>query len=285
MKQKRPESLQSKINESVRFIRTKSSYKPKIAIILGSGLGDFTNAITQSVVIETNTIPHYPNITVEGHRGKIVFGKVGSKTILAFQGRIHYYETGNLETVLYPIRVAQALGVQTLILTNAAGGVNKTFQAGDLMMITDQINLTFQNPLKNNEPARLSRRVGTGGHRVSSIALYDKKICNIIIKVAQEKSIDIKRGIYCGVKGPSYETAAEIEMIRRIGGDAVGMSTVNEVSLAKALGMRVAGISCITNMATGISTERLSHAEVTVEANKVKEKFSDLMSGVIKNIG
>ena len=264
--------LTKRIKDSIRFIRSKTKLKSKIAIILGSGLGDFAEALLNQKVIETNSIPHYPHSTVEGHRGKLILGKIESISILAFQGRVHFYETGNLETVLYPIRVAHALGVRTLIITNAAGGINEKFRAGDLMMITDQINLTFENSISNLQSP------------ISNRKLYDKDLQNIITAVAKEYGDNIQRGIYCGVKGPSYETAAEIEMIRRIGGDAVGMSTVNEVLLACALGMRIAGISCITNLATGISGETLSHEEVTDVANSVKQKFAELISGVVKRI-
>jgi purine-nucleoside phosphorylase len=243
-----------------------------MAIILGSGLGEFAESLTFKKVIDTSDIPHYPVSTVEGHHGKLIFGKLHSTPLLAFQGRVHYYESGKLESVLYPIRVAHNLGIKTLIVTNAAGGVNMTFEAGDLMMISDQINLTFENPL-----------VGTR-KRSRKQKLYDENFQDTILKIAAEKKIKLQRGVYCGVKGPSYETAAEIEMVRRLGGDAVGMSTVNEVSLAVALGIHVAGISCITNLATGILDLKLSHAEVTDVANKVKHTFAELLKGVIEKI-
>jgi purine-nucleoside phosphorylase len=260
------------VNESAEYIFSRGLLRPKIAIILGSGLGEFADKLSDSYAIPTADIPHYPVSTVIGHRGRIVIGKIGDVPLMAFQGRVHFYETGRLETVLYPIRVAHALGITTTIMTNAAGGVNPKFSAGDLMMMTDQINLSFEQPLKGAEI------------RSSKFELYDAALQKVIRMIAKKNNIKLQSGVYCGVKGPSYETAAEIHMVRKIGGDAVGMSTVNEVSLATALGINVAGISCITNLATGVGTEKLSHEEVTEVANTVKQKFSELIKGVVTNI-
>jgi purine-nucleoside phosphorylase len=252
--------------ESLRLIRSRTTLRPSIAVVLGSGLGDFAEGLTQAVSIPTTEIPHYPHSTVVGHRGQLVFGRLGRIPLLAFQGRVHYYETGTLETVLYPIRVAHALGIRTLLVTNAAGGIRKTFRPGDLMLIEDQINLTFEQPLAGTRTARLSA------------PCYDLSLRDAIREAARSARIPIRRGVYLGLKGPSYETAAEIRMARALGADAVGMSTVNEVSLAAALGMRIAGFSCITNMATGILDEKLSHSEVTDVANMVKTRFTRLLS-------
>ena len=261
------------VDKSVEYIRSQVSIRPKVAIVLGSGLGDFAESLIGKTIIETSSIPHYPRSTVEGHKGKLIFGKLNHLSVLAFQGRVHFYESGDLETILYPIRVAHAFNIKTLIVTNAAGGFNPNFKPGDLMMITDQINLTFENPLVGLKQSAISHN------------LYDKSIQQLIIVAAHEQNIPVKEGIYCGIKGPSYETAAEVEMIRRIGADAVGMSTVNEVSLARAFGMRVGGISCITNLSTGILDQKLSHREVTEIANMVKDPFSKLLQGIIHNIG
>ena len=262
----------SNLKQSVRFIRSKTSLRPKIAIIFGSGLGDFAEGLNTNTVIDSKTIPHYPKSTVEGHRGKLIFGKMGKTPIIGFQGRVHFYETGKLETVLYPILVAHQLGVKTLIVTNAAGGINSAMTPGDLMLITDQINLTFENAFKDSPTKKTSKKV------------YDHKLNEIILKIAEKKSIELKQGVYCGLKGPSYETAAEIRMLKKIGADAVGMSTVNETSLAVSLGMRVAGISCITNLATGGSKEKLSHAEVTEVAQMAKQSFTELLAGLIEKL-
>ncbi len=264
--------ISKQLTASLRFIKKRTHLHPTVAIILGSGLGEVAERLTSKTIIDVSEIPFYPKSTVEGHRGYLVFGKLHNVPLLAFQGRVHYYESGNLESVLYPIRVADSLGISTLLVTNAAGGVNRTFSVGDLMLITDQINMTFEYPHVNHTIPTAHRR------------LYDERLQATIQGVARTKGIRLQEGVYFGVKGPSYETSAEIEMIRFAGGDAVGMSTVNEVSNAVTLGMRVAGISCITNLATGISDTKLDHAEVTVVANNVKKAFFDLVDGVIEAI-
>ncbi|MBA4311336.1 MAG: purine-nucleoside phosphorylase [Chlorobiaceae bacterium] len=273
MKIIRPKTLEDNLKESIKAIRSQTKLKPKIAIILGSGLGEFAETISSSAVIDTQSIPHYPHSSVEGHKGRLIFGKIGKVALLAFQGRVHFYETGNIETILYPIRVAHALGIKTLIVTNAAGGINKQFTPGDLMLITDHINLTFQNPLGNKSVS------------LHNQPLYDLDFQNKIIDIARTADIHLQSGIYCGLKGPSYETASEVRMIGKLGADAVGMSTVNEVSLAFSLGMRVAGFSCITNLSTGILDQKLSHQEVTEVANRVRHTFSRLITGVVEELG
>lgn len=260
------ESLARQIDESVAYIRELTPAAPRIAVVLGSGLGDFADSLDQRIAIPNSSIPHYPVSTVQGHRGHIVFGGSGKKRILAFQGRIHFYESANLDIVLYPIHVAQKLGIELLIVTNAAGGVNRTFRPGDLMLITDQINLTL-------EPYSfpLSR----------STNVYDRSLNETARECAHDLGLDLKEGVYVGVKGPSYETASEVEMIHRIGGDAVGMSTVFEASLAAVLGVKVLGISCITNLATGIGGSKLSHEEVTEVGKQVRTQFAGLLTRII----
>jgi purine-nucleoside phosphorylase len=266
--------FQSQLKETVSFINSKTKLKPKIAIILGSGLGDYAENLEIKSIIDTATIPNYPQSTVEGHKGKLIFGMLKNKFILAFQGRVHYYETGSLNTILYPISLAHKLGVKTLIATNAAGGVNRQFHPGDLMLIKDHVNLTFLNPLSLN--SKISK--------VSCNQIYDPTFNKMIAKSAEKANIPLQEGVYVGVKGPSYETASEVEMVRRIGGDAVGMSTVNETAFAHALGMKVAGISCITNYATGVTSAKLHHSEVTAVANMVKQRFSDLITLILLNV-
>jgi purine-nucleoside phosphorylase len=251
---------------TVRYIRSRTKLRPAVGVVLGSGLGDFADSLADAVSIPTTAIPHYPHSTVVGHRGRLVFGAVGRLPVLVFQGRVHYYETGTIETVLYPIRVAHALGIRTLLVTNAAGGIRTTFAPGDLMLIEDQINLTFENPVTD------------GPRRAPRTACYDDAFQRLIRETAKKARIPLKRGVYLGLKGPSYETAAEIRMARALGADAVGMSTVNEVSLAASLGMKVAGISCITNLATGILKTKLSHDEVTDVANMVTTRFTRLLT-------
>lgn len=267
------------VESSLTYIKEHAPYAPGVAVILGSGLGSFVDKLGNTTSIRVADVPHYPVPSIVGHNGKLVFSTIGTTHLLSFQGRIHYYECNDLGRVLYPVFISHGLGVKKIIITNAAGGVNKQFRPGDLMLITEQINLTF----KSFEPF-LS--FGSTRKHVPAFNenLYDPDFCNLIGGIAAEKGIAIQRGIYCGVLGPSYESSSEIEMIRRMGGDAVGMSTVNEVSLASALGMRVAGISCITNMATGILPQKLSHSEVTEVADRVKDVFAGLLSGFIESI-
>jgi purine-nucleoside phosphorylase len=259
------------VNESVRYITARIGGPPEIAVILGSGLGDFAETLPNRIALANADIPHYPRSTVEGHKGRLVFASLNDRPILAYQGRVHYYESGTLETVLYPIRVAHALGVTTLIMTNAAGGVGRHLEVGDLMLVTDQIDLTMELHI-------------TSGGRGPARELYSKELNVRAIEVAASGGITLKRGVYAGVKGPSYETAAEVETVHRIGGDAVGMSTVAEVALAASLGLRVIGISCITNRATGIHMEKLDHGDVTEVANRVKHKFESLLRALIATL-
>ena len=256
----------SLLNASISFIREHAPVSPRIALILGSGLCDFSDNLPNRTSIPTSDIPHYPVSTVEGHKGKLVFAMLNEKPLLAFQGRVHFYETRDLEKVLYPIHVAHKLGIRTLITTNAAGGINRTFLPGDLMIIMDQINFTFE------------RRAST---KPSLRQIYSADLIAKAEAAARMSGIQVKRGVYVGLKGPSYETASEIEMLTRIGGDAVGMSTVFESSVASSLGMDVLGISCITNLATGISPTKLSHQEVTEVGSRVKQTFATLVASTI----
>jgi purine-nucleoside phosphorylase len=259
----------STLTAAIDAIREHAPFEPEIAVVLGSGLGGFTESLSCNAAIQTASIPGYPRSTVEGHKGELVFCTASGRRLLAFRGRVHFFESGDVNALLFPIRVAAALGARILIITNAAGGVNRTFVPGDLMLISDQIDLTGESC---PEP---------GGSK-SRGAPYDQQLIRMAENTADKIGVRVVRGVYAGVKGPSYETAAEIEMINRIGGDAVGMSTVLEVALASSLGMRVLGISCITNKATGTSSAKLNHEEVTVVANQVREQFSRLLTQVIK---
>ena len=220
--------IAGRVDEAARHLRSLISHRPKIGIILGSGMGEFGEALASTTEVRNDSIPHYPRPTVQGHTGVIVSGKLNGVSLLVFQGRVHFYESGYLESVLFPIRVAHRLGIRFLFMTNAAGGVDREFQPADMMLITDQINLTFGNPVLH-----LPVPVRTGD-------LYDPALRKILRQVAIERGLTLREGVYCGIKGPSYETAAEVEMIRRMGGSAIGMSPVNGVSLAHALGIRVA---------------------------------------------
>ncbi len=260
------------LDPAVEFIHARAPGLPALGLILGSGLGDFADSMPEAVSIPAADIPNYPSPTVEGHKGRLVFGKrKRGDFVLAFQGRTHFYESGDADPVLFPIRLAQRLGISSLVVTNAAGGINRQFAPGDLMVIADQINLTFEYVTPINGKAMNCR-------------IFDDGLIKLARTTASSLGINLKQGVYAGVKGPSYETAAEIEMIARLGGDAVGMSTVLETVVAWALGMRVLGISCITNKATGIGQSRLSHSEVTDVANRVKKDFTALLSAIIESI-
>jgi len=265
-------NLNEQVGASVAFIKKCVHASPSLGMVLGSGLGDFADSLPNAISIAASSIPNYPSISVEGHKGRLVFAAVDKHEILVFQGRVHFYESDNLEAVLYPVRVAYDLGIRTLIVTNAAGGVNPSLAPGDLMVITDQINLTSLHlPLLASKPR-------------ARPTPYSRRLIQIAFHMGDSHGLLLKKGVYAGVLGPSYETASEVEMIRRIGGDAVGMSTVMEVSFASSLGMEVLGITCITNRATGTSSSRLSHDEVTEVANRVKKDFALLLSLIIRNL-
>ncbi len=241
------------------------SQVPSIAVILGSGLGDLGDSVEIHSAIPTTTIPHYPVSTVPGHSGRLLFGTIVRTPAMIFQGRVHYYEQGNIHAVLYPIWVAHRLGIKNLIVTNAAGAVTSRFYPGDLMLIADQINLTNLSAVEVNIPSR------------RSIQLYNLGLIERMSRIAAAGGILLQKGVYAGVRGPSYETAAEVEMVRRFGGDAVGMSTVLEVELAASLGIRILGLSCITNQATRTRGLKLSHAEVLAIPPHVKKNFTSLL--------
>lgn len=264
------------LNATLKYIKSKITVEPTIGVVLGSGLGDFAEQVTNPVVIPTVEIPNYPVSTVQGHSGRLIFGTIEdgvrrSQQLLVFQGRVHFYESNSLERVVYPIDVANELGITTLLITNAAGGINRQFSPGDLMLIRDYINLTFENPLVG-KAIKASERLG---------GYFDDTLLLLAKNVARDLHIPVKEGVYCWTKGPTYETAAEIRMMEKLGADAVGMSTVPEVMKAVHYGIKVLGISCITNMATGITGEKLSHDEVTDTANRVKNDFTRLVKEII----
>lgn len=259
-------------------IRKHNIPEMKIGIVLGSGLGDFAKSLTDQIVVDIKTLEGYPAATVAGHSGKIIFGKSGSVSIVAFQGRIHHYEGRHIKLTTLPIWIMKQLGVEQLILTNAAGGLNPNFNVGDLMVIVDHINLLWKNPLIGKSDPKIGPRFPDMSEA------YNKRLTETAFTAAKELGLTLQKGIYCAVTGPSYETPAEIKMFQKIGADAVGMSTVGENIQAVQLGLKVLGISCITNMAAGITGEKLSHEEVTVAGNMVKEKFANLVHKIIQLI-
>ena len=249
-----------------------------LGIILGSGLGAFADSFQNRIVIPFGDLPHFPSSTVPGHAGNMIIGDAEGVPTVALQGRAHLYEGYSGAQVAFPTRILGALGIRRLIVTNAAGGINISFSPGDLMLITDHINLMGTNPL-------IGPNVDELGHRFADMSeAYDSGMREIALKVAREKGIVLHEGIYVGLSGPSYETPAEIRMCRALGADAVGMSTVPEVIIANHMGMRVLGISCITNMAAGILPRKLTHGEVTETAERAAGKFQSLLRGVIPRL-
>ncbi|WP_047151958.1 purine-nucleoside phosphorylase [Aneurinibacillus tyrosinisolvens] len=262
--------------EVAQYIENRTDYRPQIGLILGSGLGVLADEIENPTIIPYHEIPHFPVSTVEGHKGQLVIGTLNGKTVVAMQGRFHYYEGHELDVVTFPVRVMKAMGVEKIIVTNAAGGINEAYAPGDLMLIKDHINLTGRNPLIGPNDESLGARFP------DMSAAYCPELREIARRVAGQHGISVQEGVYAGLTGPSYETPAEIRMLRILGGDAVGMSTVPEVIVARHAGMRVLGISCISNMAAGILPQPLSHAEVMETAEKVKHTFLTLVKGIIE---
>ena len=268
-----------RIEEAAAFIREKMDAPINTGVVLGSGLGAFADSVSGSVVIPYSEIPHFPLSSVSGHAGQLVLGKIGETSVAVMQGRVHYYEGYDLAEVTFPVRVLRALGVTNLLLTNAAGCVNTEYAPGDMMVITDHLNLTGDNPLRGpNDP-------NLGARFPDMSAAYSPKLCEVFDTVAQEQDIELRHGVYAGLMGPSYETPAEIRMLRVLGADAVGMSTVAEAIAAVHGGLRVGGISVITNFAAGMSSEPLSHEEVKETGLMVQDKICRLLVGVLESLG
>ena len=250
---------------------------PRVAVVLGSGLGDLARHVADAVSVPFATLPGLPAATVTGHAGEFIAGRVGGREVLFQAGRVHRYEGHAPEVVALPVRVLARLGVSTLMLTNAAGGLRPDFTPGTLMLVADQVNFTFGNPLAG--PVR------AGEERFPDMSdPFDAGLREVARVVAREQGRPLREGVYAGVAGPSYETAAEIRMLRRLGADAVGMSMIHEVVAARALGLRCLGLSTITNLAAGLSRERLTHEEVLEAGRQVRDGVWDLLAGVIARI-
>jgi purine-nucleoside phosphorylase len=251
--------------------------RPLAAIVLGSGLGSLADEIERPVTISYGDVPGFPAATVAGHAGALIAGRLEGKPVLALAGRFHMYEGHDARLAAFPARVAHALGATTLIVSNAAGGVNRHWQPGDLMLIRDHINLMFRNPLVG--------AVEDGEVRFPDMCEpYDSFLAGIACAVAAEQGTLLREGVYAGLLGPSYETAAEIRMLALLGADAVGMSTVPEVLAARSLGMRVLGFSCITNLASGLSNSPITHTEVLETTARAAAKFTRLVRGVVERL-
>lgn len=262
------------IKESAEFIRNEIGAMPDTAIILGSGLGDLVNHIENKKEIDYKNIPNFPVSTVEGHAGKLIFGNLGGKYVMAMQGRFHYYEGYDMKQVTFPVRVMKELGVKTLFVSNAAGGMNKEFKVGDVMVITDHINLFPENPLRGKNYNELGTRFP------AMTEAYSKRLIAKADKIAADNDIRIMHGVYVGVTGPTFETPAEYEFFRVIGGDAVGMSTVPEVIVANHAGMEVFGVSVITDLGGKDITEVPTHEEV----QKAAVTAQPVMTKIIKEM-
>lgn len=268
-------NLYLRVENAARTIRARASDEARIAIVLGSGLGAFAEEFHDAVRLPYREIPGFVSSTAEGHAGSLVIGKVENVPVLAMQGRVHYYEGYSLEEVTFPIRTFKLLGINTLILTNAAGGVDVQLNQGALMVISDHLNLMGVNPLRGPNDERF-------GPRFPDLSeVYSRELQELVIEESRALGITTRRGIYAALAGPSYETPAEIHMLRAFGADAVGMSTVPEAIVARHMGMKVLGISCITNMAAGISENPINHAEVMETGQRVREIFTQLLRRVI----
>lgn len=269
---------QQDIIEASEYVWNMIQIRPVMGLILGSGLGVLAEEIDEPIIIPYEDIPHFPTSTVAGHKGQLVIGKLKGKKVIAMQGRFHYYEGYTMKQVTFPVRVMKHLGIQSLIITNASGGINKRFSPGDLMIITDHINMMGTNPLIGPNNNELGERFPDMSQVYDQIYIDHAKTC------AEKLQLNIQEGIYVGNTGPVYETPAEIDMLRIMGGDAVGMSTVPEAIVARHAGLRILGISCISNMAAGILDEPLSHEEVIQTTEKVKANFLHLLKKIIHTL-
>lgn len=267
-----------KINLTANYIKEKISNLPDIAIILGTGLGALVDHIEEAEYIPYSDIPNFPLSTVEGHSGNLIFGYLGGKRIMAMQGRFHYYEGYNMKEVTFPVRVMKALGIKTLFVSNAAGGMNKEFKVGDIMIINDHINLFPENPLRGKNFTELGPRFP------AMTEAYNRKLIKLANEIADEKGIRVMNGVYVGTSGPTFETPAEYEYFRIIGGDAVGMSTVPEVIVANHASMDVFGVSVITDLGGKDVTEVPTHEEVQKAAMKAQPKMVEIMQTLISKI-
>lgn len=267
-----------KIKETSEFIKSKVTTLPKIGIILGSGLGNLADLIDVEVEMKYSDIPNMPISTVQGHSGKLIFGKLAGKDVVAMSGRFHYYEGYDMKQVTFPVRVMKSIGVETIFVSNAAGGMNKEFKVGDVMVINDHINLFPENPLRGKNYEELGTRFPAMTHT------YDPALLKLADDIAAEQQIRLMHGVYVGTTGPTFETPAEYEYFRIIGGDAVGMSTVPEVIVANHAGMHVFGLSVITDLGGKDITEVPSHEEVQQAAVKASPVMAKLVTHMIERL-
>ena len=267
--------MYERIQETASWLKQRMTTSPETAIILGTGLGQLASEITETYEFSYTEIPNFPVSTVEGHAGKIIFGKLGGKDIMAMQGRFHYYEGYSMKEVTFPIRVMYELGIKTLFVSNASGGMNPEFKIGDLMIITDHINFFPEHPLRG-------KNFPTGPRFPDMHEAYDHELIALADKIAAEKGIAVQHGVYVGVQGPTFETPAEYRMYRLLGGDAVGMSTVPEVIVARHCGIKVFGVSIITDLGGFDAPVEVSHEEVQKAANAAQPVMTEIMREIIR---
>ena len=271
-------SISARVDAAAADVRARTALRPAIAVILGSGLGALAAEIAADVAIAYADIPGFPRPTVEGHAGRLVLGRLEERPVVAMQGRVHFYEGGTIQDVVFPLRVMRALGAQVLLVTNASGGINRNFRRGDLMIIVDHIHFMGSNPLSGpNDPAL--------GPRFPDMSqAYDPEFIAVAERAALAEGIAVRKGVYIGVQGPSYETPAELRMFGRWGADAVGMSTTSEVIAARHVGMRVLGLTAITDMATGEQILPVTHEEVIATAKEIEPKFIRLIRRIVRDL-
>lgn len=263
---------------AAKYVLSKTKLRPRIGLVLGSGLGAFADEFASATRIEYRKIPHFPVSTAIGHAGKLVVGKVGDVPVAAMQGRVHFYEGYSMKDVAFPIRVLARMGIRAVILTNAAGGINTRFSQGALVVIKDHINLHATNPCTGPNDENFGPRF------FDMTTAYDKQYRNVALAEAKKLKMEVHEGVYCILNGPSYETPAEIRAMRTLGADLAGMSTVPEVIAARHMGVKVLGISCVTNMAAGVLDQPINHEEVLETGERVKAQFVALLRAVIPDI-
>ena len=270
------------VTEAAQFLRAKlGGLRPGIGIVLGSGLGAAAEAVMNPVVVPYENIPHFPKSTVEGHSGRLVAGSLGGAQVVVMQGRVHYYEGYTAQDVTFPMRVMGALGIRAVILTNAAGGIGEGYRIGQLVLIADHINMMGWNPLAGPNEARFAFDRPNSGLRFCDMSeAYSKRLRQVAVQAAELEGEELQEGIYIAVSGPSFETPAEIRAYRTLGATLVGMSTVPETIVARHMGIEVLGISCVTNLAAGLSPTPLSHTEVFEAGKQVERKLADLLERV-----
>jgi purine-nucleoside phosphorylase len=273
------------VSEAASFLKSKlGSLRPRIGIVLGSGLGAVADVVTEPVVVPFAQIPHFPQSTVEGHSGRIVAGLLGEVPVVVMQGRVHYYEGYSPQQITFPMRVLGVLGLQAVILTNAAGGIQEGYRVGQLVALSDHINFMGWNPLIGPNEPRFAARPGAGLRFPDMTEVYSKTLRTLAHEAAKEEDIELVEGVYLAVTGPSYETPAEIRAFRALGASLVGMSTVPETIVARHMGIDVLGISCVTNLAAGLGATPLSQKEVIETGHRVERQFARLLQRLVPNI-